>query len=344
MNNIKCQSAGFVLRALGALLLAVSLYPPEAAQARDGMTFFHRGKASALAAHRTGLVLEFHNDPEPASSVIWYRFGTLDGASKHVTWSNIQFAGMYGFHPSVAISYEGYVIVAYSSQAFKLGSHIYYRVGQINPNAGRDQSIHWLTNPIRLDAGSNASIAMNEKDVIVAAYESGVGDNRIYYQRGYLNKPPRGHYEISFFGKGVHVYDIGINPAIAINNRSEVVAVHQAPKESVLYYRRGYAIGNLIQFGESRRYGDHAENPAIALLDNGLLLEVHTLGGLTSRIGRLSLANGQDIEWNEPVKEFAGSFQAPAVAATGAHAVVTFDDGDFYNPKIYYTVGEVPAE
>jgi hypothetical protein len=131
-----------------------------------------------------------------------------------------------------------------------------------------------------------------------------------------------------------------MDPAIGMNNRNEVIAVHQASHESALHYRRGLVSGGVIQFGESRLYDDHAESPAIAILDSGLVLEFHTLGDcLASRVDRLSLGNPQEIEWSPPV--FEGEFQSPALAISGAYSIVTFDNGDFYAPKIYCTVGEV---
>jgi hypothetical protein len=60
---------------------------------------------------------------------------------------------------------------------------------------------------------------------------------------------------------------------------------------------------------------------------------------LASRIGRLSLGNPQEIEWSPPVLE--GDFQSPVLAISGAYSIVTFDNGNFYAPKIYCTVGEV---
>jgi len=362
------QFSSFVLRVSGAFLVATCLCLSDFAYAGSSNTgqpagvmagstaaageihFYDDGKASALATHRSGLVLEFHNhfSPPPGDSILWYRLGTLDLSSKNVAWSALRLAGMTGYNSSVVISSEGYVILVYSNRAAELGSYLYYRVGKTNPQEGSDQTIRWLTNPMRLDAGFHPSIAINDHDIIVLAYNSGAGDNRIYYEIGNLVKPAGGPveppsgfpYQIRLTGKWIHQYDIGMDPAIGMNNRNEVIAVHQASHESALHYRRGLVSGGVIQFGESRLYDDHAESPAIAILDSGLVLEFHTLGDcLASRVDRLSLGNPQEIEWSPPV--FEGEFQSPALAISGAYSIVTFDNGDFYAPKIYCTVGEV---
>jgi hypothetical protein len=120
-------------------------------------------------------------------------------------------------------------------------------------------------------------------------------------------------------------YDTGINPNIAVNNNEEVVEVHQVPGESLLHYRRGFVYGATIYFGESRRYDDDADDPAVALLDSGLVLEVDSTGRVVkSRTGRLSLANPVEIEWYVPVNlEAETSMGFPALATSGTHAIVT---------------------
>jgi hypothetical protein len=346
-------------------MLAVCLFLPDAAQAANldsgepptvaagsavvfGKTnFYDDGKHSAVAAHRSGLVLEFHK-PNSLSTAIWYRIGTRNAAPYlNVTWSGSQGADISGYNPSVVISKEGYVIVASSNLSTKLGSFLYYRVGKVDPYGGHNQTIHWLTHSIQWDAGFHQSMAMNDNGEIVQVHESGTGGDGIYYRVGHLANPAGGQYQISWYGQWGNRYDTGINPAISINNRNEVVSVHQVPNEVLLHHRRGVVSGGVIQFGESRRYDNHAQSPAVALLDSGLVMEVHRLGGLISRLGRLSLTNPQEIEWFEPVKELDDDrVYRPALALSDRYAIVTFDTGDISEgylstPKVYCAVGEL---
>jgi len=302
--------------------------------------FYADGKTSGLTAHRFGLVLEFHNSPEKLSTVIRYRVGKLDAISRNISWSSIRFSDIIGCNPAVAISNDGYVIVVYANQAYELGSHLYYRIGKIDPAGGRDQTIVWLTNAIYLGAGVHASIAMNSNNFIVMAHESATGDKRIYYEVGRLiTVASSGNYHIRF-DKWASDHDIGINPAIAMNDRNEVVAVRQLTNEPVVEYRRGIIFGSTIQLGQSRRYDDYAEYPAVALLNSGLVLEVNGTGqGVISRIGELSKVNAEEIEWSTPVKEFEMDFHAPALAISGDIPILSFDDGNSFVPKIYFTVG-----
>jgi len=80
--------------------------------------------------------------------------------------------------------------------------------------------------------------------------------------------------------------DFGVQPSVAAHrsglilefhktenslSSAQVVAVHQVPGEALLHYRRGTLSGGGIQFGDSKRYDNYAERPAIALLDSGLV-------------------------------------------------------------------------
>jgi len=100
--NSSTLPPGSVLRLLAAILPAVSLFfagtayagNPNGAEATreiDCGVYFGEfnnndsGIDSAVAAHRAGLILEFHNAHQPLSSAIWYRIGTLDGPGKNVS-------------------------------------------------------------------------------------------------------------------------------------------------------------------------------------------------------------------------------------------------------------------
>ena len=87
---------------------------------------------------------------------------------------------------------------------------------------------------------------------------------------------------------------------------------------------------------------NHAEDPAVALLDSGLVLEVHSLGGLISRTGKLSLSNSTDIEWSTPIKVDDKDRVAEAtVAASGGYAIEAYSDrsGPIY--QLYYSVAKI---
>jgi hypothetical protein len=271
------------------------------------------GVQSSVAAHPSGLVVECHK--AQWSEEIWYRIGEL--GVERISWGESRKLDDTGYWPAVAISKEGYVIVVHSDRAAKNMAQLFYKVGKVDPNGDENQPIAWLTGSKNWDRGFHSSIAINDNGVIVGVHETGHDSTGLYYRVGRLLNPAGGDYGIQWDSGpwGIH-YDEGINPHIAINNNNEVVQVHQVPGESLLHYRRGVVNGGTIIFEPSRRYDNNAEQPAVALLDNGVVLEVHCLDGLFRRMGMLSRSNAEEIDWAEPVKLYDSSdMDYPALAA-----------------------------
>jgi hypothetical protein len=348
------------LGSLCAVLIAGYFYLPTAALAADSNSthattastdcfpqfhspvLYNYGMWTSVALHPSGLALEVHEEND--TSGLLYRVGKLSGPN--MVWGETKNTGANGYHPAVAITKEGYVIVVHSNKNEYSGSEQYYRVGKVDPNGSENQSIVWLTDYIHWDGGFRTSIALNDNGVIVGVHESNGGSaHTMYYRVGHLRNPAGGDYTIHWdSGPWSVEYDHGIVPHIAINNHNQVVEVHQVPGETLLHYRRGSVSGGTIIFGESRRYDNYADNPAVALLDSGLVLEVHSLGGLISRPGRLSLTDPQAIEWGDPVKVTEnGNTKSPALATNGTYAVVTHSESyKFYRP-LFYTVTKICA-
>lgn len=273
---------------------------------------------------------------------LWYRVGKLD--STGVTWGPSQQDGSSGHAPSIALTKEGDVLVVHGNRDRdgKNWSDLYYRVGWIDPNGDQNQSITWKSDIIHWNVGFHVSIAMNDNGVIVGVHEAGRGGDGLYYRVGHFKNPALGDFSIEWASGpwGIR-YETGVNPGIAINNHDQIVEVHQVPNETLLHYRRGHLSGGVISFGDSRRYDNHAESPAVALLDNGLVLEVHQLGGLISRTGKLS--HPTEIEWLTPIKVDDKERVAQSTIATnGVHAIQAYYDwSDGKVPELYYSIANI---
>ena len=284
--------------------------------------YFDTGVQASIAVHRSGMVLEFHKAQHNAG--IWYHIGTVAGT--RVIWERRQHSDTTGYRPAVAFSKEGYVIMVYSDRQDRRYSEQYYRVGQIDPAGGVNQSIQWLTDSIHWDRGYRTSIAINDQGVIVGVHEDNRSSYRLHYRVGHLRYPAGGDFTIHWdSGDWGTEYEYGMSPRIALNNHNQIVEVHQVTGKNLLQYRRGTVCEGKISFGNSRRYDDHASEPAVALLDSGLVVEIHsTLPGLYSRTGRFSHSNLDDIEWSakNPIDDF-NYIQSPVVSTNGIYAVET---------------------
>jgi hypothetical protein len=291
-------------------------------------TQYDEGDQTTVAAHGSGQLIEFHQTQAPGVQTIWYRIGTTNGAS--ATWGVSQNSGVSGYWPVAAFSSSGrYVILVYADIPSKLNARLYYRIGQITPYGSLNQSIRWLTDSLFWDAGFHASIAVNKNGLIVGVHESGMGGDGLYYRVGSF-QPETGKYAVQWTSPSWGIYyNDGINPSISLNNLNQVVAVHQVPGESLLHYWRGTVSAGTINFAESRRYDNYAEQPAVVLLDSGLVFEVHKLGGLIYRTGRLNPSNDWEIKWNEPIKlDDAPGVSYPALATDGMMNLITTYQAD----------------
>jgi hypothetical protein len=320
----KMQS--FFCRGLAAICLALSAQVAGAQTLQwDTPTHYDQGDQTTLAAHPLGLVLEFHKTHATGGTDLWYHVGTLNGTS--VTWGRSQLSPWEGYWPNVTISPEGYVIFVYSSSRTKAVCDLHYAVGMINPDGGLDQSIDWLTsNSTRFDAGFHSSTVINGNGVILDVHESGDGGTGLFYRVGHLTNPAGGDFTITWdSGKRGVKYDDGINPHIALNNLDEAVEVHQVTKEALLHYRRGLVYGGNVYFGASPRYESDSREPAVALLDNGLVVELHrnTASRPTSRTGMLDPNSTDKILWSVSVVigPEDDPVEYPAVATNGTYAI-----------------------
>jgi hypothetical protein len=288
---------------------------------------YDNGVDTSVALHSSGLILEFHRSQNTDS--IWYRLGKLVPPDvNNVTWGGSHNVGVDGFWPAVALTKEGYVIEVHSDRASKKGSKQFYHVGTIDPYGDENQTISWKTDFIHWDGGFHTSIAINGNGVIVGVHESNTGGTGLYYRVGHLRNPAGGDYTIAWTSGTTGIgYDDGINPHIAINNNNQVVEVHQVTDEDLLHYRRGTLFAGRITFAQSQRYDNDAAQPAVALLDSGLVLEVHSAGDdLNSRTGTLNPSNSTIIEWSTPVEiDTVNGSTYPALATNGNYAIQTHE-------------------
>ena len=276
---------------------------------------------------------------------IWYRIGRSDGT--RVIWGPSQHADSDGDWPTAAITNEGYVILAYSDNAFKYDSDLYYRIGKFDPHGDQDQSILWITDRIHWDRGFHGSFAINDSGLVVGVHETGHASTGLYYRVGHLKNPAAGDFTIQWdSGPWGIWYDDGINPHISLNNRNEVVAVHQVPGENLLHYWRGTVSNGRIQFVASQRYNNDALQPAVLLLDSEVVVEAHANGNRSHIIvtsGRLSPSDPGLIEWGSSVglPGYLGRPSYPALATDGIEVAVTFAEWEGGGYPLRNAVGSI---
>ena len=309
-----------------------------------------RGYRSSTAMHYSGLVVEVHDATNPYylphSTGTWYHIGQVNASGTKVDWGpSRHLTCCFAMYPSVAITNQGYVIFSYSTGTSKKNSDLNMMVGTVDVNGGVDQKIQWKTGDLPFDSGYHNTLAVNASGVIAEAHESGSGGKGIYYRLGHLKNPANGDFNVVWdTGDYGRPYGDGINPHISINDNGEVVEVHQAAANDYkLHYIRGKLKANSIEFNKSQpRYNNNGQRPAVALLNDGYLVEVHDNGdSVFYRTGQLDAKDASKIDWSEtqPIPK-GKDFESNSVSSNGYYAVATAFDDDY--DSLRYSVSVAP--
>jgi hypothetical protein len=313
----------------------------------SNLAYVDKGYRSSTAMHYSGLIVEVHDSTGSVYQTgNWYHIGKVNASGTKVNWGPSRHLNCcFAMYPSVAITNEGYVIFSYSTGSNKKDSTLTIMVGTLDVNGGIDQTIEWKTKQAPFDSGYHDTLSVNASGVIAEAHESGSGGKGMYYRLGHLKDPASGDFTIVWdTGDYGQKYADGINPHIAINDNGEVVEVHQASAgDYKLHYIRGKLNANSIEFNKSQpRYNDNGQRPAVALLNDGYLVEVHDNGSsVYYRTGLLDSKDASKIDWSKTQSIPNGkSLESNSVSSNGYYAVATaYDD---YYASYSYSVSVAP--
>ena len=312
---------------------------------------FDTGYESSVAIHPSGLLVEVHSSGQTFLTYngLFYRIGKLDPTQGTVAWGPSRrwvTKDKNGSWPAVAITKEGYAILTYSNAFTKSNAVLRYSVGTLDLNGGTDQLINFKVQNEKLDTGFHDSISVNYNGTIAEAHEAD-GKKGMYYRLGHLKAPASGNFNIVWdSGDGGQPWDDGVNPQIAINDNNDVVEVHQASaNDHRLHYTRAKISGNRITFGKDHPFFSAGERPAVTLLNNGYLVEMHAsnydkktgLSELRYRAGTLDRNNATLINW--PDGTTIGYVANPGgIGTNGAYLVSTAQRGT----HLYYSWAIAP--
>jgi hypothetical protein len=340
------------LRILGAMALGIGISLAGLAQSlAQTLTWstpvkYDTGDQQGVAVNSSGVIVEVHKSEGFWGSTLWYHIGRLNAGK--VTWGKVQVIDQSSIKPSalttwptVAITNDNYVIVAFSGGRFRSDGKLYYQIGRVDPTGPVDQAIEWLTTWALYDTGFHPNISANNTGKIVEVHE-GDSNTKIWYRLGHMRDPSAGQYDIVWDsgGRGVE-YEKGENPKVAINDQGDVLEMHQVPGESLLHYMRGTITSNGIDFPDLKkapRYLSNDSQPAVALTNTGRTLEVHKKGAMYAATGMLSPTQPNLVNWNTAASFYYIGFY-PALGTNGDYAIAVWYDN---SSNLFYSVAWVP--
>eukprot|EP01121_Diplochlamys_sp_Union-15-3_P000756 TRINITY_DN10629_c0_g1_i1.p1 TRINITY_DN10629_c0_g1~~TRINITY_DN10629_c0_g1_i1.p1 ORF type:complete len:307 (+),score=43.90 TRINITY_DN10629_c0_g1_i1:44-964(+) len=143
-------------------------------------------------------------------------------------------------------------------------------------------------------------------------------------------------------GSQASKYDAGKHPSIALNNKGQVLEVHQSEHKKELWYHVGLLEGNTLKFGSSYCY-DKGVKPSVALDDFGNIIAVHKSDNrpaLFYRCGKISAVDKR-VQWN-PHVSFSNYDQGvqPYIALSDSGYVVEVHKSE-NRDVIWYKVGKL---
>jgi hypothetical protein len=310
-------------------------------------TSYTNGRDTSVAMNSAGLVVEVHRGTAVINE-LWYRVGKLDTTSGTIRWTGDRKTEATGYWPAVALGENGWVYLMYSTDPYRDTSKQKYSVGTLNPTGDQNQEINWKAQKVSVtgDNGFHASLSV-WGNLLVGIYETGgVGKNTCSYAIGTPNDPDHGDYTIHWYtGAGNKETISGlrcVDPRIAVvaggrYNQGQILLVYGVSNRRIVY-ERGSIQPSPDNGGNGKQMywetaaedvtNDVGGEPALALLPNGLAIEVHKLNAdsyFRSTVAKVDLSNwGARIAWT-PSKGFnpPNQGQYPALTSNGAFAVET---------------------
>lgn len=304
-------------------------------------TKFDTGVDPSVAVNENGRILEFHQGAHTAS--VHYTFGQISG--NDVEWGTTQRLesgdGTFNYYPSVAVTKDNWVIVVTSDGLSKRSSDLRYWLGFFYPTNGIHQEIQWRVKGRRFDSGYHGSVAVARDGTIAEVHESGSNGKGLYYRVGHIRLVDNELQIVWSSGdKGVY-YDDGINPSISINDKGDVVEMHQVTGENKLHYIRGRLTPGSLNLSKTNsvRYLSNDHSPAVALTNSQLAVEAHTRTAYARSAAGYLNADGVTIDWN-PGPTFTSTLgYRPALATNSDWLVTEFEDE---SKNLFYSLARVP--
>ena len=147
-----------------------------------------QGNWPTVALDRDGhviLVYSVYNNKKASDLLYWVGQVKDDGdIDQKITWHLKDQFYDSGFHPSLAMRNDGYLIGVHKSGSG--GTGLYYRIGHLRDPFSGKYDIVWDTgiHGKRYDDGINPHISFNSSNQVVEVHQVGGGEELLHYRRG----------------------------------------------------------------------------------------------------------------------------------------------------------------
>jgi hypothetical protein len=205
-------------------------------------------------------VLEVH--VSPVGYKFWYRLGSLHQAT--INWGPSRHFGA-GTTPRVALNGHDFAIEVHKNQ---LGFSLYCSYGSIG--GGTDDEVRWGQS-LKYDNGITPAVAMNDAGLVVEVHETDARFSHALWYNLAAVKGSGANRRVDWIKGAKDTYDSGVTPAVAVNNRGIIVAVHKAYGNPWMWWQVFRVEGNKLKRYYKKQFAA-GRNPSVAITDDGLII------------------------------------------------------------------------
>jgi hypothetical protein len=274
---------------------------------------YGEGAAPSVAIRADGLFVEVHESQ--GHDTLWCSVGRISvdhRFARRVEWLSPAAEYDSGKVPAVALNDKGVVVEVHKSEN---DNALFCRIGKLSASG----VLTWGDSHKFEGRGVDPAVAMDNAGRVVVVYKDSAR-SELYYQTGHVSDGA-----ITWHKKAKYAGDhYARTPAVALNNAGVVVALHAESDQNSrasLCYLVGALNGATIAWNTKQKYAADRLLPAIALDDDGRVLEMHrSQQGFTLhyRFGRVS---GAELSFTS-YYTFGEEGDAPAVALLGGDAAI----------------------
>ncbi len=270
-------------------------------------------------------------------------------ASCAVQWNNPSVFGNGG-SPAVAVNGPSNLFIETNAQRTAKSYELVYRLGLAADWSPRSD----FGSPVAFGDGSAPGVSMNTDGVLIEVHQNpntqGGLVTDVYYRIGKLDLGA-GIGQKVVWSSPVYSYDGGIAPQVAINDRYQVVEVHET--NNIFNHKLYYHTGFIHQTGDKyyilwtsggagfvgTEY-DSGRSPHIALDNDGNVVEVHQAAASNNLHYRRGRLTNSRIAWVPGGWQWSnGDFVN--ISADGSRAVAVFLGCSWHESEIQHRQGEL---
>ena len=202
--------------------------------------------------------------------------------------------------------------------------------------------MEWKEKHKYLCKGKKPSASMNNKNEVVVVVEK---DLKLSYSLGVVEFDEEKKSASMSWKRVGKEYDSGCFAGISMNDKGQVVEVHNSPSTNTLWYNCGTVVGleekgGRIEWKKNEKY-DSGLRPRVCLHSSGFVMEIHKSENwqqIHYHVGFLN-EDSSSISWKPSVSLHKGAL--PSISLSPNGTLLQVHQSSEGSKSVYYSLGSV---